>query len=187
MAKSTNYYGDLAADYSKPGLVSPQIGKELLDNYKGYITLKEAKLPAIDSKYSLESIEQENKEWWPARCEAMRQGRGELLNSENAHNFVYLCQDGPFKGDRDGSEIMSNWWAILTQPKATMVWPLVMFHEETIYFEWICLDDETNEMIALGNVTYLRRGHRGGCYLKTEKLSFHRNVSAPHQFMNKQK
>lgn len=183
MVKPTSYYKDLAGDYSKPGLVPAQLGEKLIDDYEQYITLKEATFPEINSKYNLEQIEKENKEWWSARCEAMREGRGELLNSENARDFVYLCQDGLFKGSQDGAEIIANWSAILSQSGATMVWPIVMFHGEAIYFEWTCLDDKTSEIIAQGNVTYLRRGHRGGCYLKTEKLAFYRNVSASNQLM----
>lgn len=64
-----------------------------------------------------------------------------------------------------------------------MVWPIVMFQSEIVYFEWKCLDDETTETLAKGNVTYLRRGHRGGCYLKTEQLTFYRDVFASEELM----
>ena len=40
------------------------------------------------------------------------------------------------------------------------------------------MDDATNETIAKGNVTWVRRGHRGACYLKTEQLTFYRDVFA---------
>ena len=59
-----------------------------------------------------------------------------------------------------------------------MAWPIVMFSGEVVYFEWKCVDDATNETIAKGNVTYLRRGHRGGCHLKTEQL--HRIAWSPY-------
>ena len=54
-----------------------------------------------------------------------------------------------------------------------MVWPIVMFHGEVVYFEWKCIDDETGETVAKGNVTWLRRGHRGACYIKCEQLTFY--------------
>ena len=60
-----------------------------------------------------------------------------------------------------------------------MVWPIVMFHGEVVYFEWNCLDNETGETIAKGSVTWHRRGHRGGCFLKCEQLTFYRDVFAP--------
>lgn len=59
-----------------------------------------------------------------------------------------------------------------------MCWPIVMFHGEVVYFEWKCVDNNTNETTATGNVTWIRRGHRGACYLKAEKLTFNRNVFA---------
>jgi hypothetical protein len=53
-----------------------------------------------------------------------------------------------------------------------------------VFFEWICVDDETHEVIAKGNVTWMRRGHKGGCNLKTEQLSFFRDVYAPKQLLD---
>ena len=53
-----------------------------------------------------------------------------------------------------------------------------MFSGEVVYFEWICTDKNTHEMTAKGNVTWIRRGHRGACYLKTEQLTFFRDVTA---------
>lgn len=53
-----------------------------------------------------------------------------------------------------------------------------MFHGEIIYSEWNCFDDQTKEVIARGNETILRRGHRGACYFKSEHLTFYRNVYA---------
>jgi hypothetical protein len=72
-----------------------------------------------------------------------------------------------------------HWWALIAQPGVTMCWPIVMFFGEHTYFEWKCVDDETNETLAKGNVTWVRRGNRGGCYLKTEQLTFYRDVFAP--------
>jgi hypothetical protein len=46
-----------------------------------------------------------------------------------------------------------------------------------------CLDNETNEIIAKGSVAWLRRGHRGGCYLKGEQLTFYRDVFAPDELL----
>jgi hypothetical protein len=64
-----------------------------------------------------------------------------------------------------------------------LVWPIVMFSGEVVYFEWKCLDDATNESIAKGNVTLIRRGHRGGCSVKTEQLTFYRDVFAPEELI----
>jgi len=174
-----NHYKDLPADYSKPGLVSAELGQKLLRNAEKYITLREDRLPEIGPAYSLERVERENKEWWPTHCEALCQGRGDLLAEEYARELVYFCADGPFYGRNAAIIREANWWAILAQPGVTMVWPIVMFHGEVVYFEWKCIDDETSETIAKGNVTLLRRGHRGACYLKCEQLTFYRDVYAP--------
>ena len=60
----------------------------------------------------------------------------------------------------------------------TVVWPIVQFWGEFTHFEWICLDDNTHEQIAKGSVCWVRRGHRGGCYYKSEQLTFVRDVFA---------
>jgi hypothetical protein len=179
----TNNYKDLSADYSKPGLVSAQLGQKLLRDAEKYITMREDKMPEINRSYTLEQIEKENKEWWPTHCEALRQGRGDLLAGEYASELVYFCADGPFYGRTASTAREANWWAILAQPGVTMVWPTVMFHGEVVYFEWKCLDDETSETVAKGNVTWLRRGHRGACHLKCEQLTFYRDVYAPSALM----
>lgn len=175
----TNYYKDQPADYSKPRLISAELGQKLLRNAEKYIALREDRLPEIGPAYSLERVERENKEWWPTHCEALCQGRGDLLAEEYARELVYFCADGPFYGRNAGIKREANWWAILAQPGVTMVWPIVMFHGEVVYFEWKCIDDETGETVAKGNVTLLRRGHRGACHLKCEQLTFYRDVYAP--------
>lgn len=130
-----------------------------------------------DSRMRLE-IEHENKEWWPTHCEALRQGRGDILTGEYRKELVYFCQDGPFRGRDAGTTREQHWWAIIAQPGVTMTWPIVMFDGEVVYFEWKCIDNVTEETIAKGSVTFLRRGHRGGVYLKTEQLTFYRDVFA---------
>ncbi|NEO29705.1 MAG: hypothetical protein F6K36_04485 [Symploca sp. SIO3C6] len=182
--KRTNYYKDLVADYSRPNLVSPNLAKQLIEQAENIVAMKEGTLPAIDSNYTLEQIERENKEWWPTHCEALRQGRGDILTGEYRDDLVYLCQDGPYSGLEQQKEREQHWWALIAQPGVTMAWPIVMFHGEFTYFEWKCEDDETNETIAKGNVTWVRRGHRGGCYLKTEQLTFYRDVFAPSALLN---
>ncbi|MDJ0746445.1 MAG: hypothetical protein QNJ32_24205 [Xenococcaceae cyanobacterium MO_167.B27] len=174
-----NYYNDLAADYSKPGLVSNELGKKLIEKAEEIVAMKEETLPPISPNYTLEQIEQENKEWWPTHCEALRQGRGDILTGEYRDDLVYFCQDGPYRGLEQQKEREQHWWALIAQPEVTMVWPIVMFYGEFTYFEWNCVDDQTNETIAKGNVTWVRRGHRGACYLKTEQLTFYRDVFAP--------
>lgn len=181
--KRTNYYKDLAADYSRPGLVSAYVAKKLIEDAQKIVAMKERTLPEIGTNYSLEQIEQENKEWWPTHCEALRQGRGDILTGEYRDDLVYFCQDGPYQGLEQQKEREQHWWALIAQPGVTMCWPIVMFHGEVTFFEWKCVDDETNETLAKGNVTWIRRGHRGGCYLKTEQLTFYRDVFAPSQLL----
>ncbi|MEH1860998.1 MAG: EthD domain-containing protein [Nostoc sp.] len=177
--KRTNYYKDLAADYSRPGLVTPYVAKKLIEDSERFVALKERTLPEISPYYTIEQIERENKEWWPTHCEALRQGRGDILTGEYRNDLVYFCQDGPYQGLEQQKEREQHWWALIAQPGVTMCWPIVMFHGEVTFFEWKCVDDETNETLAKGNVTWIRRGHRGGCYLKTEQLTFYRDVFAP--------
>jgi len=183
MGKRVNYYQDLAADYSRPGLISEEMKKKLIEKAEQIIAMKEKSLPEINSDYSLEKIEAENKEWWPTHCEALRQGRGDILTDEYREDLVYFCQDGPYQGLKEQQARELHWWALIAQPGVTMVWPIVMFSGEHTFFEWKCIDDETNESIAKGNVTWVRRGHRGGCYLKTEQLTFYRDVFAPENLL----
>ncbi len=177
MAKR-NYYESMPADFSRPGLVSPDMQSKLIEKSKYFQTFIEPVMPPVGPDYTITQIEQENREWWPSHPEALRQGRFDLLEHEYRDEFVYLCADGPFYGKHEGSR-EAHWVAIITQPGVTMCWPIVMFAGETIYFEWQCLDNNTFETVAKGNVTYLRRGHRGGIYLKTEQLTFYRDVYAP--------
>lgn len=181
--KRINYYKELEADYSKVGAVPENLQKKLIEKAEKLVAMKEATLPDINADYSLEQIEKENKEWWTTHCEALRQGRGDILTGEYRDDLVYFCQDGPYQGLEEQKARELHWWALIAQPGVTMVWPIVMFHGEHTFFEWKCLDDETHETIAKGNVTWVRRGHRGGCYLKTEQLTFYRDVFAPDELL----
>lgn len=183
MKKRTNYYKDLSADYSRPGLVTPYVAQKLIEDAEKIVAMKEPKLPELNASYTLEQIERENKEWWPTHCEALRQGRGDILTGEYRDDLIYLCQDGPYYGLTEQQEREKHWWALIAQPGVTMCWPIVLFSGEHTYFEWKCVDDETNETLAKGNVTWVRRGHRGGCYLKTEQLTFYRDVFAPDELL----
>lgn len=184
MAKQKeNYYKNLSADYSSANLVSPSLKSELIELAEKIVAMKEDKLPEINSSYTLQQVEKENIEWWPTHCEALRQGRGDILTGEYRDDLVYFCQDGPYKGVDQQKEREKHWWALIAQPGVTMCWPIVMFWGEHTYFEWKCVDDETNETIAKGNVTWVRRGHRGGCYLKTEQLTFYRDVFAEERLL----
>lgn len=178
MKKRVNYYNELSADYSKPSLVSDEMKKKLIQLSEELISKKEATIPQIDSNYTAEQIAKENKDWWPTHCEALRQGRGDLLTGEYREDLVYLCQDGYYVGLTEQQEREQHWWALISQPGVSMCWPIVMFHGEHVYFEWKSVDDETGETIAKGNVTFVRRGHRGGVHLKTEQLTFYRDVFA---------
>ncbi|MBD2391628.1 EthD domain-containing protein [Aphanizomenon flos-aquae NRERC-008] len=182
--KRTNYYTDLSADYSRPGLVTPYVAKKLIEDAERIVAMKEPKLPEISPYYTLAQIEQENRDWWPTHCEALRQGRGDILTGEYRDDLVYFCQDGPYQGLEQQKEREKHWWALIAQPGVTMCWPIVMFFGEHTYFEWKCVDDETNETLAKGNVTWVRRGHRGACYLKTEQLTFYRDVFAAQELLN---
>jgi EthD domain len=181
--KRTNYYQGLSADYSRPGLVTPYVAKKLIEDAERIVAMKEPRLPEINSYYTLEQIERENRDWWPTHCEALRQGRGDILTGEYRDDLVYFCQDGPYQGLEQQKEREKHWWALIAQPGVTMCWPIVMFYGEHTYFEWKCVDDETNETLAKGNVTWVRRGHRGACYLKTEQLTFYRDVFAANELL----
>jgi hypothetical protein len=184
MAKRTNYYRGLAADFSLPAPLDEAVARRLVGDYERYMALRQEPLPPITADHGPDRIEAENREWWPARCAVIRLGRFDLMTGENAADFAYLCQDGPFHGDDPrGGRVAAGWGAILCQKGCTLVWPVVMFHGEVVFFEWAVLDDETGEMVASGNVTFLRRGHAGGCYVKTEHLSFFRDVSAPAELL----
>ena len=88
-----NYYEGLAADYSRPGLVSDELKASLIKRSDEIGNLQEATLPEIGPDYTLEQIEKENREFWPTHCEALRQGRGDLLTKEYRPDLVYHCQD----------------------------------------------------------------------------------------------
>jgi hypothetical protein len=98
--------------------------------------------------------------------------------------LIYFCADGPFKGVEQQREREKHWWALIAQPGVTMCWPVVLFWSEFVHFEWHCLDDATGETIARGTVCWVRRGHRGGCYYKSEQLTFFRDVYASPQLLN---
>ncbi|MBV8312500.1 MAG: hypothetical protein JO344_19120 [Planctomycetaceae bacterium] len=183
MGKRVNFYKELAADYSRPESVEPQLASKLIRQAEEFIARKEKELPTIGADYPLEQIEKENKEWWPTHCEALRQRRGDLLTGEYRDELVYFCQDGPYYGLAEQKKREKHWWALIAQPGVTMSWPIVMFHGEFVWFEWACIDNETHETVAKGSVAWVRRGHRGGCYIKGEQLTFYRDVSAPEELL----
>jgi hypothetical protein len=178
MPKRTNYYKDLSADFSRPVPIPRDVGDRLIADAERFIVIKKSTLPEIGPGYTLPQIEQENKEWWPTHCEALRRGRGDILTKEYRDDLVYFCQDGPYYGLEQQKLREQHWWALIAQPGVTMSWPIVMFHGEFVWFEWACIDDETGETIARGSVAWVRRGHRGGCYFKGEQLTFYRDVFA---------
>jgi hypothetical protein len=185
MKQRSNYYKELAADFSVPVPVQEKVAKELIGKAKSFIELKEKALPDIGPAYTLPQIENENKEWWPTHCEALRQGRGDLLTAEYHEDLVYFCQDGPYRGLTQQTEREKHWWALIAQPGVIMTWPIVMFFGEFVWFEWNCIDNETHEVIAKGSVAWVRRGHRGGCYFKGEQLTFYRDVFAPSELLRR--
>jgi hypothetical protein len=134
MNERANYYQDLAADYSCPGLVSPELAQKLIQEAERIVALKEPKLPQLNADYTFEQIELENKEWWTTHCEALRQGRGDILTGEYRDDLIYFCQDGPYYGLEQQKEREKHWWALIAQPEVTMCWPIVMFWGEHTYF-----------------------------------------------------
>jgi hypothetical protein len=173
-----NYYRDLAADFSRPRRLPPEVGDRLIAEAERHAALLvPGTLPGSHPEDAVR-IEAENRAWWPTHCEALRRGRADLLAAEYRDDLVYLCQDGPFHGKGSGTSVEASWWKLLSQPGVTMSWPIVMFSGDVVYFEWRCEDDATGETTAKGNVTFLRRGHAGGVYLKTEQLTFYRDVNA---------
>jgi hypothetical protein len=183
MATRMNYYKGLAADYSKPEPVPGKLAAELIAAAEKFVAMKAEMLPPIGADYSLEQIEKENREWWPTHCEALRQGRGDILTGEYRDDLVYFCQDGPYYGLEQQKAREQHWWALIAQPGVTMAWPIVMFHGEFVWFEWNCVDNETHETLAKGSVAWVRRGHRGACYFKGEQLTFYRDVFAPEELV----
>jgi hypothetical protein len=184
MRERKNCYADLAADYSRADAVPANVAASLIRKSQEFIAKKEPALPDIGPGYTLRQIEQENKEWWPTHCEALRQGRGDLLTAEYRDDLVYFCQDGPYHGLEQQREREQHWWALIAQPHVTMTWPIVMFYGEFVWFEWNCFDNRTHEVIAKGSVAWVRRGHRGGCYFKGEQLTFYRDVFAPDELLS---
>jgi hypothetical protein len=181
MKKRVNFYSDLIADYSKIDLVPSAVASTLLADAARYIAMKEPVLPVIGPDHTLQQIEAENKAWWPTHCEALRQGRGDLLTGEYRRDLVYHCQDGPYYGIEEQKSRELHWWALIAQPNVRMTWPVVMFSGEFVWFEWACIDLRTYETIAKGSVSWVRRGHRGACYYKGEQLTFYRDVFAPRE------
>jgi len=173
-----NYYQGLRADYSKHDQITEPLRTQLIEDGLRYASMKEATLPIINDHYTPAQIEEENKAWWPTHCEALRQGRGDILTAEYRDDLVYFCQDGPYYGVNAQKVREKHWWALIAQPGVTMTWPIVMFHSEFVHFEWACMDDVTHETLAKGSVCWVRRGHRGGCHFKSEQLTFYRDVFA---------
>jgi hypothetical protein len=184
MADRRNHYLDLAADYSRPAQVPEDTKQRLIKLAEDINLRKENVLPAIGPDYPAEQIEAENKEWWPTHCEALRQGRADILTAEYRDDLVYLCQDGPYYGVSEQKVREKHWWALISQPGVTMTWPIVLFWGEFVHFEWAAVDTETYETIAKGSVCWVRRGHRGGCYFKSEQLTFYRDVYAPKELLD---
>src|SRR5437762_14058654 len=73
MHRRVSYYKGLAADYSRPGLVSAEMQTKLIALGQKFVAMKEDVLPDVGPGYTLEQIEKENKEWWPTHCEALRE------------------------------------------------------------------------------------------------------------------
>ena len=165
------YYG-LEADFSTVGVPQETIDA-LVQKSIDYIALREETFPDISEEYTLEMIEQENKEWFPTHCGTYFAGRGDLNEQEYNTNVVYHMSDGIIVG-AEASHAREAQWPL--GPPNNMLWPLVQFWGEMVYFEWIYLDQYTGEMLAKGSCTMARRGHRGGIYYKSEQLSFFRDV-----------
>jgi len=142
MADRRNHYRELAADYSRPGQAPEDTRRRLIKLAEDINLRREKVLPAIGPDYPAEQIEAENKEWWPTHCEALRQGRGDILTGEYRDDLVYLCQDGPYYGISEQKVREKHWWALIAQPGVTMTWPIVLFWGEFVHFEWAAVDTD---------------------------------------------
>src|SRR5512137_3142663 len=109
MKARANCYENLAADYSRPDPVPTELAEQFLADAQRYLAMKAPTLPTVGPDYSLEQIEQENKEWWPTHCEALRQGRGDILTGEYRDELVYFCQDGPYYGLEEQKSREIHW------------------------------------------------------------------------------
>lgn len=174
MKKQKNYYDGLAADYSFPVAVDKKRADKII---KAALTYKQAQQlpPPPASEAERKRIQRENRDWWPSHCEALRRGRGDILSAEYRDELVYFCQDGPFYGKQASIDVEKSWWKLISHPGVIMTWPIVMFHDEVVYFEWACFSRTTGEVTGKGNAVFLRRGHFGGIYVKVEQLTFFRN------------
>ena len=82
-----NYYTDLAADYSCPGLVSEALKAQLIAAGERFVAMKEATLPAIGPEYPLSQIEQENREYRSIFLSRIGETHRALGNLEKALQF----------------------------------------------------------------------------------------------------
>lgn len=167
----TDYYKGMTKGFTLPEAKDTK-SKKLIALAKKLIKMRSKELPRT---FDPKKIEKENQEWWPTHCEALRQGKGDILAQEYRDELVYLCADGPMYGREEGTKVEGYWWERLSKGGVQMYWPLVQFSGEVVYFEWMCIQPN-GETAAQGNVTFLRRGHAGGIYLKTEKFLWHKNV-----------
>jgi hypothetical protein len=95
MSERRNYYAGLAADFSRPEAVPRDLAAALIRQSEAFIAKKEPTLPDIGPDYSLPEIERENRAWWPTHCEALRQGRGDLLTQNIATTSSTCARTSP--------------------------------------------------------------------------------------------
>jgi hypothetical protein len=185
MAKRTNYYRGLAADFSRPAPLDEAVVRRLVGDYERHMALRQDTLPPITADHGPDRIEAANREWWPARCAMVRLRRFDLMARENAAGFAYLCQDGPFHGaDPRGERVAANWGG---DPLPEGVHPGLARRP---------VSRRGGVLRVGGPGRRHRRDHglgqcdlppprpRGGCYVKTEHLSFFRDVSAAEELLS---
>ena len=185
MKKRRNYYEGLAADYSKPEKVPAELEQAAAPGRRGVHRQKRGQVAR--DRPGLHAPADRGREQGVVADALRGAAAGPRATSSPAStgaDLVYLCQDGPYHGLTEQQEREKHWWALIAQPGVTMAWPIVMFHGEFVWFEWNCIDDATRETIAKGSVAWVRRGHRGGCYIKGEQLTFYRDVFAPQELLD---
>ena len=125
----------LSADYSRIGLVGEEMQAKLIQRSAEIGELQEAELPSIGPDYTLEQIEAENREFWPTHCEALRQGRGDLLTQVSSRSCLPLSGwpiSWHHRAAAAGEALVGNYLSA----RVTMCWPIVQFWGEFTHFEW---------------------------------------------------
>ena len=116
MRKRVNFYKDLAADYSKPDPIAPDLAKKLLEDAATFIAKKEKTLPTVGADYRCSRSRPRTRPGGRPIARRCVQGRGDILVGEYRDDLVYHCQDGPYYGINEQKPREQHWWALIAQP-----------------------------------------------------------------------